>query len=157
MSTNTTSTSDRFEAGSLTSSLAKEEDVGKVESASPLVATLPNVATIARLANEFFAALPGASVPVASPNEVDLRVPSVSLSRTSVPDYSREMFSFPGVPNSGVPNSGVPNSGVPNSSSVPGLPQMPPNVPTGALNEADFQAIAASLAGVMALVPQVPT
>src|SRR5271165_3116285 len=104
MSTNTTSTSDRFEAGSLTSSLAKEEDVGKVESASPLVATLPDVATIARLANEFFAALPGAeqstasSVPAASPNEVDLRVPSGSAARTGVPDYPREMFFFPGVP-----------------------------------------------------------
>jgi cysteine desulfurase/selenocysteine lyase len=142
MSTNTTSTSDRFEADSLTSSLAKEEGVEKVESGSPFVATLPDPAVLARLANEFFAALPGASVPAASPHEVDLRVPSGSVPRTFGPDYPREMFSFPGVPNSG---------------SVPGLPEMPSNVPIGALNEADFRAIAASLAGVVALMPQVPT
>jgi len=142
MSTNTTSTSDRFEADSLTSSPAREEGVQKVESVSPFAARLPDPAVIARLANEFFAALPSASVPAASPNEVDLRVPSGSVPRTSVPDYPREMFSFPGVPNSG---------------SVPELPELPSTVPTGALNEADFRAIAASLADVVALVPQVPT
>jgi cysteine desulfurase / selenocysteine lyase len=147
MSTNTTSTSDRFGADSLTSSPAQEEGVQKV-SASPFAAALPDPAVLARLANEFFAALPGAaeppgaSVPAASPNEVDLRVPYGSAARTAVSDYQREMFSFPGVANSG---------------SVPGLPEMPSNVPIGALNEADFRAIAASLAGVMALVPQVPT
>jgi len=147
MSTNTTSTSDRFEADSLTSSPAQEKGVQKV-SASPFAATLPDPAVLARLANEFFAALPGAaeplgaSVPAASPNDVDLRVPSGSAARTAVPDYQREMFSFPGVPNSG---------------SVPGLPDMASTVPIGALNEADFRAIAASLAGAVALVPQVPT
>ena len=141
MSINTTSTSDRFEADSLTSSPAQEEGVQKV-SGSPFAGARPDPAVLARLANEFFAALPGASVPVASPNEVDLRVPSGSIPRTSVPDYPREMFSFPGAPNSG---------------SVPGLPEMPSTVPIDALNEADFRAIAASLAGVVALVPQVPT
>src|ERR1035441_570628 len=146
MSTNTTSTNDRIEADSLTLSPAQEESVQKA-SASPFVATLPDPAVIARLANEFFAALPGAaeppgaSVPVASPNEVDLRVPSGPIPRTSVPDYPREMFSFPGVPNSG---------------SVPGLPQMSSSPPTGAMGEADFRAIADSLAGVMALVPRFP-
>jgi cysteine desulfurase/selenocysteine lyase len=144
MSTNTTSTSDRFEADSLTSSPAREEGVQKV-SASPFATALPDPAVLARLANEFFAALPGAAEPLgasvraASPNEVDLRVPSGSFPRTSVPDYPHEMFSFSAVPNPG---------------SVPGLPQ---TVPTGALNEADFRAIAASLAGVVALVPEVLT
>jgi cysteine desulfurase/selenocysteine lyase len=140
MSTNTTSTSDRVEADSLTSSPAQEEGVLKF-SASPLAAALPDPAVLARLANEFFAALPGAGVPAASPNEVDPSVPSASVPRTSVPDYPREMFSFPGVPNSG---------------SVPGLPEMPSTAPMGALNEADFRTIAASLAGVVSLVPQFP-
>src|SRR5580658_10448951 len=124
MSTNTTSTSDRFEADSLTSSPAQEEGVQKV-SGSPFAA-LPDPAVLARFANEFFAALPSTSVPVASPNTVDLRAPSGSIPRTSVPDDPREMFSVPGVPNSG---------------SVSGLPDMPSTVPTGALNEADFRAI----------------
>jgi cysteine desulfurase/selenocysteine lyase len=147
MSTNTTNTSDRFEADSLTSSPAREEGVQKV-SASPFATALPDPAVLARLANEFFAALPGAAEPLgaslraASPNEVDLRVPSGSFPRTSVPDYPHEMFSFSAVPNPG---------------SVPGLPPMPSTVPTGALNEADFRAIAASLGGAVALVPEVPT
>jgi cysteine desulfurase/selenocysteine lyase len=140
MSTNTTSTSDRFEADSLTSSPAQEEGVQKV-SGSPFAA-LPDPAVLARFANEFFAALPSTSVPVASPNTVDLRAPSGSIPRTSVPDDPREMFSVPGVPNSG---------------SVSGLPDMPSTVPTGALNEADFRAIAASLAGVVALAPHALT
>jgi cysteine desulfurase/selenocysteine lyase len=148
MSTNTTSTSDRLEADSLTSSSAHKEGAQNVESVSPFAAALPDPAVIARLANEFFAALPGAaeppgaSVPSASPNEVDLRVPSGPIPRTSVPDYPREMFSFPGVPNSG---------------SLPGLPQMSSSPPTSAMGEADFRAIADSLAGVMALVPQFPS
>jgi len=147
MSTNTTSTSDRIEADSLTSSPAQEEGAQRV-SGSPLVATLPDPAVIARIANEFFATLPGASAPpgasveAASPNGVDLRAPSGSAARTAVPDYPREMFSFPALPNSG---------------SVPGLPQVPWTVPTGALNESDFQTIAASLADVVALVPQFPS
>jgi cysteine desulfurase / selenocysteine lyase len=142
MSTITTSTSDGFEADSLTSSPAQEKGVQKVEGASPVAATLPDAAVLARLANEFFAARPSASVPVASPHEVDLRAPSESMPRTSVPDHPPETFSSPGAPNSG---------------SVPGLQDMPSTVPTGALNEADFRAIAASLAGAVALVPQVPT
>jgi cysteine desulfurase / selenocysteine lyase len=166
MSTNTTSTSDRVddrsEADSLTSSSAQEKGAQKVESTSPFMAALPDPAVLARLANEFFAALPGASVPAVSPNEadlhqvdlrqVDLRAHSGSVPLTFVPDYPREMFSFPAVPNPGLPNPGPPDS-----SSVPGLPEMRSTVPTGALNEADFRAIAASLAGAVALMPQVPT
>jgi cysteine desulfurase / selenocysteine lyase len=140
MSINTTSTSDRVDADSLTSSPAQEKGVRRL-SASPFAAALPDPAVLARLANEFFAALPGAGLPAASPNEVDPSVPSASVPRTSVPDYPREMFSFPDLPDSG---------------SVPGLPEMPSTVPMGALNEADFRTIAASLAGVVSLVPQFP-
>src|ERR1700722_14062759 len=144
MSTNTTSTSDRLEADSLPSSPAQEGGVPKAESLSPFAVALPDPAVITRLANEFFAAVssaaqrPGASVGAASPNEVDLRVPSGSAPRTSVPDYPREMFSFPAVPNAGF---------------VPGLSEMPSTLPIGALNEADFRAIAASLADVVGLAP----
>src|SRR5450432_1570609 len=103
MSTNTTSTSDRFEADSLPSSSAHKEGAPNVEGVSPFAAAIPDPAVIARLANEFFAAMPGASAPLdervspTSPNEVDLRVPSGSA-RTAVPDYQREMFSSPAVP-----------------------------------------------------------
>jgi cysteine desulfurase / selenocysteine lyase len=147
MSTNTTSTSDRFDADALASSPAQEGGVQKVESASPFVATLPDPAVLARLANEFFAALPiapepsGAGAPSAV-NELDLLPPSGSVPRAFVPDYSRDMFSFSGVPNSG---------------SVPGFSKLPSNMSIRELNEADFRAIAASLAGVMALVPTTPT
>jgi cysteine desulfurase/selenocysteine lyase len=125
----------------------QEEGVWKVESVSPSAATLPDPAVIARLANEFFAALPGASerpgasLPLASANEVDLGPHSGSASGGAAPDYPRAMFSFPAAPNPG---------------SVPGLPQMPSTVPVAALNEADFREIAASLAGLAVLVPQVP-
>ena len=148
MSTNTTSTSDRLAADSLTSSPAQEnEGAQKVESESPFAAGIHDPALIARLANEFFTALPGAqppvaSVPAASANEVDLHVPPGSAAPTAVPDYQREVFSFPVAPISG---------------SVPGFPQMPSNLPIGALNEDDFRVIAASLGGILALVPQVPT
>jgi cysteine desulfurase / selenocysteine lyase len=142
MSTNTTSTSDRSKVGMQRSSPG-QEGAREVESVSPFSVVLPDAAVIARLANEFFAALPGAAeTPGASapgsPNEADLRLPSGSAPRTAVPDYQREIFSSPAVPSPGA---------------VSGLSQMP----MAALNEADFQAIAASLADVMALVPPVPT
>src|ERR1700678_3899640 len=142
MSTNTTSTSDRSEVGMQRSSPG-QEGAREVESVSPFSVVLPDPAVIARLANEFFAALPGAaetpgaSVP-GSPNDADLRLPSGSAPRTAVPDYQREIFSSPAVPSPGA---------------ISGLSQMP----MAGLNEADFQAIAASLADVMALVPPVPT
>jgi len=148
MSTNTTSTSDPSEADSLTSSPAQPEGAQKRETVSPFAAALPDPAVIAWLANEFFAALPGAAefpktiARAPSPDEVDLRVPSGSGPRTAIPDYQREMFTPPAVP--------TPNP-------VSAHPETQWSVPTGTLNEADFHAIAASLTGVTALVPHVPT
>jgi len=148
MSTNTTSTSDRLQAASLTSSPAQEEGAQKIESVSPFAAVLPDPAVIAKLANEFFAALPGApappdaSVSAFSPDEADLRAIPGKLPQTTVPDYPREMFSFPTAPN---------------PRPVPGSPNLPSSPPADLLNEADFKAIAASLAGVVTLVPHVPT
>jgi cysteine desulfurase / selenocysteine lyase len=147
MSINTTSTSDRIATDSPTSSSAQAAAQEKgAQQYEGMPAALPDPAVIARLANEFFAALPGAAVPAdatvspPSPGEVDLRAISGAAPRAAVPDHQREMFSFPAVLN---------------PRSVPGLPQPPLSPPTGALNEADFRAIAASLAGATPLVPQV--
>jgi cysteine desulfurase/selenocysteine lyase len=111
---------------------------------------VPDAAVIAKLANEFFAALPGtlpgavtppnASVSPASPTDFDLCGMSGATPHAAVPDYPRETFSLPAVPN---------------QRSVPGGPQLPLSPPTGAMNEGDFRAIAASLAGATPLVPQV--
>jgi hypothetical protein len=81
MSTNTTSTSDRVGADTPTSSPVQEEHVQKVQSASPFAVAIPDPVVIARLANEFFAALPGTAqpsaerVPESSSREVDLHSP----------------------------------------------------------------------------------
>jgi len=144
VSINTTSTSDRIAADSPTSTSAQEEGAQKYGSVSAAMAALPDPAVIARLANEFFAALPTAMAPPslglspASAREAGA-IPAVAPP-AAVPDFPREMFSFPAVPNSG---------------SVPGVPQAPSSPPTGALTEADFRAIVASLSGATPLVPQV--
>ena len=174
MSINITSTSDRMAAGSPTSSSSQknvqestqEGGAQKHQDLSSLMAAVPDPEVIAKLANEFFAALPGTVLPENSgPSSPLSSSPLPSGAGTipvavqpagpdsfpgappkSVPDYPRAMFSLPSVPNAGVPNAGVPNAGVP----------QPPSVsPAGALNEADFRAIAASLAGALPLAPQV--
>jgi len=109
------------------------------------MAAVPDPAVIARLANEFFAAMPAdAAVRTAPPSATDLpatpRTLPGAVPLTSVPDHSREMFSIPALPN---------------PRSVPGGPQLASSPPSGPLSEADFRAIAASLAGVLPLVPQV--
>jgi cysteine desulfurase / selenocysteine lyase len=150
MSTNTTSTSDRLGADALTSSSAQEhgEDAKQYEGASPFVTAIPDAAVIAKLANEFFAALPlGAhaqqgTVPEGFASVADLPATPVVSPRAGIPDYPREMFSF---------------SGAPNVPAVPGIPRPPSAPPTAALNEADFRAIAASLAGATPLAPQITT
>ena len=144
MSINTTSTSDRIATDTPTSSSAQEEGAQKYQGVSAAMAALPDPAVIARLANEFFAALPTAMAPPnlglspASPNEA-VTLPAAAPP-AAVPDFPREMFSLPAVPNAGP---------------VPGVPQPPLSPPTGALTEADFRAIVASLSGATPLVPQV--
>jgi cysteine desulfurase/selenocysteine lyase len=148
MSTNTTSTSDRSALDSMTSSPEQEEGRQKFEGVPSLMTALPDPAVIARLANEFFAALPAspvppdAAVPPVSPNEVDLPAVSSLAPPIAVPDYPREVISTPAAPN---------------LHSVPRPPQQPVSPPFGDLNEADFRAIAATLGGVTALAPQFPT
>ena len=139
MSINTTSTSDRLAADSPTSSPDLELEQ-KYEGVSGLMSAAPYPAVIAKLANEFFAALPGAALPA------NAGLPSVSPSESAAipgvppaaaPDVPREMFSFPAAPD---------------PRTVPGVPSPPLQSPAGALNEADFRAIAASLSGASALV-----
>ena len=130
MSINTTSTSDRIATDSSTSE-APETGTRGYEGISALMSAVPDPAAIAKLANEFFAALSGGASPadpaISSPatNHADT-IPSAPPA--AVPDFPRAMFSFPAVPNAGA---------------VSGAPQ--PS--TGPLTEADFRAIAASLSG----------
>jgi cysteine desulfurase / selenocysteine lyase len=145
MSTNTTSTNDARELGSQGSS-AGPASAQKVQVSSPFSGALPDPAVIARLANEFFAALP--AVPqsqssggsTAGANEVDLY--HSTFMPPAVPDFSREIGSAPAVPNSGV------------TSEPPEM--IPPTTSRDPLTEADFRAIAASLTDATGLVTQVP-
>jgi cysteine desulfurase/selenocysteine lyase len=146
MSTNTTSTNERIAADTLTveGTPGRAQDAQKYQDLSAAFASLPDPAEIARLANEFFAALPAQSPSAFSPpGEVDLgAIPASAPPPGEVPDLPREVLSFPAVPS------------VPSVPGAPGLPSSPPFAP---LNEADFHAIAASLAGATALVPQPTT
>jgi cysteine desulfurase/selenocysteine lyase len=136
-----------------------QENARKYDGVSGAMGAVPDPAVIARLANEFFAALPGAGMPAdaAVPDAMpfastpfeptpafDLRaVPGTlpgAVPPAAAPDHPREMFSIPALPS---------------AQSIPGGPQLPSSPPSGPLNEADFRAIAASLAGALPLVPQV--
>jgi len=141
MSINTTSTSDRLATDSPTSSTSSESGL-RHQGVSGLMSAVPDPAVIAKLANEFFAALPGTVTPanavVSSPSSPPTESGAIPAAPRSIPDLPREMFSFPTVPN-------------PPAASGVSLQPSPP--PTGALSEADFRAIAASLSGATALVP----
>jgi cysteine desulfurase / selenocysteine lyase len=148
MSINITSTSDRIATDAPKSSstpvVSPEEGTQRYQGISGLMSLVPDSAPdpamLEKLANEFFAALPGSVSPENSAfRPAALGAASVAPGST-IPDhhYPREMFSSSAVPNAGVP-------------------QPPSASPTGALNEADFRAIAASLAGALPLAPQVTT
>src|SRR5271166_61039 len=124
MSTNTTSTSDHLAiespASSSSSALSSaQESARKYGGLAGAVAAVPDPAIIARLANEFFAALPGAAAPAALSSATDLGAPrldeidsgavdiraipgtppGVGVPPAVVPDHPREMFSLPALPN----------------------------------------------------------
>jgi cysteine desulfurase / selenocysteine lyase len=143
MSINITSTSDRLATDSPTSSPApaavQETGTQQYSGVPAAMTALPDPTVIAKLANEFFAALPGA--PAGSPNDASPRAIPGAAPPAAVPDYPRETFSVPAVPN---------------QRSIPGGPQLPSSPTAGVLNEDDFRAIAASLAGVMPLASQAP-
>jgi cysteine desulfurase / selenocysteine lyase len=150
MSTNTTSTSDRLGSASPTLSSAQEptqqEGTQKYQGVPVSMSAVPDAAVIARLANEFFAALPGGAAP---PRPTVPAVPGIpgNVPPAAIPDFPREAFSASNAPNP----SALAGSSV---QSIPGGPQLPSSPPSGALTEADFRAIAASLAGAMPLVSQ---
>jgi cysteine desulfurase / selenocysteine lyase len=144
MSINTTSTSDRIATDSVTSASTEKEGSQRYEGVSRLISAVPDPAVIAKLANEFFAALPGATVPAksavsAAPNQPNANPEALPV---SVPDYPRETFSIAAPPNSDR-FTGAPHS-----------PSPPVGVPAGTLDESDFHAIAASLAGTLPLNSQ---
>jgi cysteine desulfurase / selenocysteine lyase len=163
MSTNTMNTaSDRVAAG-VPTSVPADEGAQKYENPFAATASLPDPAVIARLVNEFFAALPRSPVPQGStattsppteidsgavpppapspsPNVLDAERASPTTAPPSFPPVN-EMFAFPGVP-------GV--------ASPPSFPTPPSSPPSGQLTEADLRAIPASLAGATALVRGAP-
>jgi len=143
MSTNTTSTSERVAADMQAAARApgQGQDPQTYQNLSAAFASLPDPAVIARLANEFFAALPAQpTAGFSPPGEVDLgAIPAAAAPAGAVPNLPREVLSF---------------SAAPGVQFVPGVPEPPSSPPFGALNEADFRAIVASLAGATGLVPQ---
>jgi len=155
--------SDRVAAG-VPTSVPADEGAQQYENPFAATASLPDPAVIARLANEFFAALPqspvrqGSIATTSPPTEIDSGAvpPPVAPSpspnvldaergspTTATPSFLpvNEMFAFPGVP-------GV--------ASPPSLPTLPPSPQSGQLTEADLRAIPASLVGATALVRGAP-
>jgi cysteine desulfurase / selenocysteine lyase len=140
MSTNTTSTSERAAVDALAPASAADrvQDAQKYEKLSAAFPSLPDPAMIAKLANEFFAGLPSQpAAPVSPPGNADFgAIPATSTPSGLIPELPREFLSF-----------GRSQS----TRSEPVAPQSPSSLPFGPLNEADFRAIAASLAGVTGL------
>src|ERR1017187_3345232 len=95
MSTNTTSTSDRLGSASPTLSSAQEptqqEGTQKYQGVPVSMSAVPDAAVIARLANEFFAALPGGAAP---PRPTVPAVPGIpgNVPPAAIPDFPREAF-----------------------------------------------------------------
>jgi len=161
MSINTTSTSEPFatdldstELGSDRGLPSQASDVQDYPRSAGVMDGLPDPAVIARLANEFFAALPRSPLPesAAAPPVSGLApsAPLPSLSELWLPDSQNAMS--PGLP----PNSEPSSPSFPATRSAAGI-----SAPTGAfpfspLTEADLRAIPASLAGATALVPGAP-
>ncbi len=136
MSINTTSTSERVVADIAAPARGpgKVQDVEQYSNMPASDPSLPDPAVIAKLANEFFAALPGNSTAAFSPlGEIDLGAISAEFPPSgTVPDLAREVLSF---------------STIPSVPSGPVAPQSPLSAPFGPLNETDYRAIATSLAG----------
>jgi cysteine desulfurase / selenocysteine lyase len=159
MSTNTMSTSDRV------ATEAPAPDANAPPNPFTGLASLPNPDVISRLANEFFAALPGsgalpsgasgASLPDTGPTTQTVVAVPKSVAGPyfdgeggtpfgAIPSFPsiRDAFSFPNVPGAAAP---------------PGVSAPPSSPQAGQLNEADLRAIPASLAGSTALVQGVPS
>jgi cysteine desulfurase/selenocysteine lyase len=148
------------------------QDSGSLTGDTPpaAMASLSDVAAIARLANEFFAALPAAAsglpvVPSPAPN-----VPTEAQALT--PKFPDAVPTFPAPGSVGYfldrtsPLNAAPSfpslnavfsfPHVPGAQPVPGIPAFP-SMPATPLSEADLRAIPASLADLPSFVPGVPT
>src|ERR1700677_2821136 len=146
MSTNTTSTNNGTGNGaSRPKSSASKPAAASAEGARyyPFGAIpLPDPATLERLANEFFLAMPkdlanghGDDVEesISSPPVESEEIPTVMFTEEMFPDQQSPLFE-----------------------SSPSIPASAPSSQPGPLTESDLRAIAASLAGATALVPGTP-
>jgi cysteine desulfurase / selenocysteine lyase len=141
MSTNTTSTNNGSGNGASRPKSGASKSSAEGASHYPFgTIPLPDPATLERLANEFFLAMPkdlanGDSVEefAASPEVESEEIPTVM--------FTEEM---------------LPVQGAPLFESSPSISAAVPSSPPGPLTESDLRAIAASLAGAMAMVPGSP-
>jgi len=141
MSTNTTSTNNGSGNGASRPKSSASKSAGRgaegVRKQPFSTIPLPDPATLERLANEFFLAMPkdlanGDSVEefAASPEVESEEIPTVMFTEEMLPVQGAHGFE-----------------------SAPSIPAAPPSTPLGPLSESDLRAIAASLAGATALVP----
>jgi cysteine desulfurase/selenocysteine lyase len=151
MSINTTSTSDR--AVTHASEAATASETPSYENLSS-PASFPDVTMIAKLANEFFAGLPGQAIP-SGPSSVSgvpagagfPLVPGGVAYPAPMPDAPQKAFNAAGFSGSGNLPTAPAASGTSASSQSPTF---------GTLTEADFRAIAASLSAQLPLAPPFP-
>lgn len=149
MSTNTTSTNNG------TSNGASRPKKGASKSAAPSAEgarnypfgaiPLPDPATLERLANEFFLAMPK-----------DLGNGHGVEEAASSPDFSSDSPESEEIPTVMFTEEMLPVQRSPVFDSAPSMPASAPFSPPGPLTETDLRAIAASLAGSTALVPGTP-
>ncbi|MGA2356580.1 MAG: aminotransferase class V-fold PLP-dependent enzyme, partial [Terriglobales bacterium] len=149
MSTNTTSTNNGTGNGAIRPKSKASKPAASAEGARyyPFgTIPLPDPATLERLANEFFLAMPKdlanghgedveeliSSPPVESPVGSE-EIPTVMFTEEILPAQQSPLFE-----------------------SSPSIPASAPSSPPGPLTESDLRAIAASLAGATALVPGTP-
>jgi len=142
MSTNTTSTNNGTGNGAKRPKSSASKPAGGAEGARyyPFgTIPLPDPATLERLANEFFLAMPkdlanGDGLEESSAPEVESEeIPTVMFTEEMLPAQRTQAFE-----------------------SVPSIPASAPSSQPGPLTESDLKAIAASLAGETALVPGAP-
>ena len=151
---------------------------------SAVMVSLPDAAVIARLANEFFAALPGNAT---APDSVRAAMPAGPLPiPPSVPSAPTGIHANPPALGQDLPGAPVPPAvpgslayfldrtaplnvapslpslndafgfpSVPGAQAMPGIPGMPASIPGAPLTESDLRAIPASLENLPAFAPRV--
>jgi cysteine desulfurase/selenocysteine lyase len=149
MSTNTTSTNNG------TSNGASRPKAGASKAAAPDTEgaryypfgaiPLPDPATLERLANEFFLSMPR-----------DLANGRSGEESASSPEVFGDTLESEEIPTVMFTEEMLPMQRAPAFEASPSMPASAPSSPPGPLTETDLRAIAASLAGSMALVPGTP-